>query len=159
LIPNTKEWRAAEERREMQKAEELARILTEEIERSQPDESLARNMADAGLQESSAVTDRSRLPSEYDPYLCISMQCIVDHPHHLGRYLARGHVPRTYNDRWGLSDPPHLVWEAWARINNGTAGESDEMVVNAFSACHFWDGPEAANEMGERLLGRFPRRF
>lgn len=86
--------------------------------------------------------------------LCQSLGCLVDHPHPIGRYLARGHVPRTYNDVWGLSDPPHMVWEAWARMNRGAPGEWDETVLQGFARAHFWDGPEAANEAGERLLGR-----
>lgn len=86
--------------------------------------------------------------------LCLSLGCLVEHPHPIGRYLARGHVPRTYNDQWGLSDPPRMIWEAWARLQKGCPGEWDETVVQGFARAHFWDGPEAANEAGERLLGR-----
>ena len=85
---------------------------------------------------------------------CKSLDCIVPYPHPLGRFLARGHVPRTYNDRWGLSDPPHQIWEAWTRMNHGTASETDEVIVHAFVSNHFWDGPEAANAAEERALGR-----
>lgn len=117
-------------------------------------EALIQPMAKTTLQESPTPIVGSVTASDYTSELCISMQCLVGHPHPVGRYLARGHVPRTWNDHWGLSDPPDEIWQAWVRMENGTAREWDEIAVYAFSACHFWDGPEAGNAAGERLLGR-----
>lgn len=167
-------------------ADELARLLREDIERGQQNhashvlqiltdvpvnqaqehhspadvEIPSRHMAELNIQDNSQIANKAPVtePYFYDPDACISMQCPVGPAHPLGRYLARGHVPRTWNDYWGLSDPPHEVWQAWVRMHNGTAEDDDEFSVSAFSACHFWDGPEAANEAGERSLGRFLKK-
>lgn len=129
-------------------------MLSPELPPIEDNEVQNQDMAESAAQGSSYANDGLAVtPEPHLDELCLSLRCFVDYPHPVGRYLARRHIPRTYNDLWGLSDPPDMVWEAWARINDGNPGECDDSVVQGFAAVHFWDGPEAADEAGERLLG------
>ena len=66
--------------------------------------------------------------------------CPIQTPHIKGPYLQRGGVPRVWNPRWGFSDPPRAVWEAWLRIRNGRARSWDRVQVDGFSKSHAWWG-------------------
>ncbi len=67
--------------------------------------------------------------------------CPIQTPHNQGAYLQQGHVPRVWNERWGYSDPPREIWEAWARIEQGHGRTWDEVEVDGFALSHWWSGP------------------
>lgn len=67
--------------------------------------------------------------------------CPVQIPHNQGAYLQQGQVPRVWNARWGYSDPPRAIWEAWVRVENGTASSWDQVEVDGFALSHGWAGP------------------
>ncbi|MCJ1452924.1 hypothetical protein MMC28_003269 [Mycoblastus sanguinarius] len=71
---------------------------------------------------------------------CTDTACPIAFEHLQGRYLHHGEVSRTYNDRWGYSDPPQSVWEAWAKVERRTASVGDEVLVDAFAELHRWVG-------------------
>lgn len=66
--------------------------------------------------------------------------CPIQTPHTTGPYLQRGGVPRFWNPRWGFSDPPRAVWEAWVRIKNGRGRSWDRVLVDGFVESHSWGG-------------------
>ena len=66
--------------------------------------------------------------------------CPLQTPHSQGPYLQRGQVPRTWNPRWGYSDPPREIWEAWARIERGCGRSWDRVQVDGFAVSHWWGG-------------------
>lgn len=80
------------------------------------------------------------LPSNHNLDLCTAPDCLLKHPHAKGRYLARGQVPRTWNEYWGYSDPPREVWRSWTKMVKVGPDEWDEALVKGFGECHFWDG-------------------
>ena len=41
--------------------------------------------------------------------------CPIQTPHNQGAYLQQGQIPRVWNARWGYSDPPRGIWEAWVK--------------------------------------------
>ena len=67
--------------------------------------------------------------------------CPVQTPHNRGAYLQRGQVPRVWNARWGYSDPPRGIWEAWVRIEQGRGRSWDKVEVDGFALSHWWAGP------------------
>ncbi|KAL9130249.1 MAG: hypothetical protein Q9175_007071 [Cornicularia normoerica] len=67
--------------------------------------------------------------------------CPVKIPHNQGAYLQQGQVPRAWNARWGYSDPPRKIWDAWVRIEQGRGSSSDEGEVDGFALSHWWAGP------------------
>ena len=67
--------------------------------------------------------------------------CPVHIPHNAGAFLMQGEIPRVWNARWGYSDPPRVIWDAWTRVENGTASEWDKVEVDEFALCHWWAGP------------------
>lgn len=67
--------------------------------------------------------------------------CPVQHPHNQGAYLRQGQVPRLWNARWGYSDPPRAIWEAWVRIEQGHGSSWDQVEVDGFALSHWWAGP------------------
>ena len=67
--------------------------------------------------------------------------CPIQHPHNQGAYLRQGQVPRLWNARWGYSDPPRAIWEAWVRIEQGRGSSWDEVEVDGFALSHSWAGP------------------
>ena len=71
---------------------------------------------------------------------CTHKSCPIKRPHGLGRYLQQGQIPRIWNDYWGYSDPPQSVWQAWVRVEQGTASALDKTQVTAFADCHRWFG-------------------
>lgn len=66
--------------------------------------------------------------------------CPIQWPHNSGPYLQNGHVPRVWNSRWGYSDPPRRIWEAFVRIEQGRGSDWDEVEVYGFAQSHFWAG-------------------
>lgn len=83
----------------------------------------------------------------FDPPPCTG-PCPIQTPHIKGPYLQRGGVPRVWNPRWGFSDPPRAVWEAWLRVMNGRARSWDRVQVDGFSKSHSWwaQGPQRWSE-------------
>ena len=67
--------------------------------------------------------------------------CPVQVPHNQGAYLSQGEVPRAWNARWGYSDPPRRIWEAWVRIEQGRGSSWDKVEVDGFALSHWWAGP------------------
>ena len=67
--------------------------------------------------------------------------CPIQCPHNQGAYLQQGQIPRVWNARWGYSDPPRDIWEAWVRDENGTASSWDKVEVEGFAQSHWWGGP------------------
>lgn len=67
--------------------------------------------------------------------------CPVQVPHNQGAYLSQGEVPRAWNARWGYSDPPRRIWEAWVRIEQGRGSSWDKVEVDGFAMSHWWAGP------------------
>ncbi|KAL9067183.1 MAG: hypothetical protein Q9161_007079 [Pseudevernia consocians] len=67
--------------------------------------------------------------------------CPVQTPHNRGAYLQQGQVPRAWNERWGYSDPPREIWEAWVRIEQERGSSWDEVEVDGFAFSHWWAGP------------------
>ena len=66
--------------------------------------------------------------------------CPIQAPHDKGAYLQQGQIPRVWNARWGYSDPPREIWEAWVRIEQGRARYWDQVEVDAFALSHWWGG-------------------
>lgn len=66
--------------------------------------------------------------------------CPIQTPHNQGAYLQQGQVPRFWNARWGYSDPPRGIWEAWVRVERGRGRGWDEVVVGGFAGAHWWGG-------------------
>lgn len=64
--------------------------------------------------------------------------CPIQTPHMKGPYLQRGGIPRVWNPRWGFSDPPRAVWEAWVRVKNGRGRDWDRVQVDGFAESHSW---------------------
>lgn len=79
--------------------------------------------------------------AEFIKNLCTG-PCPVQTPHNKGPYLQRGQIPRVWNERWGYSDPPREIWEAWVRIEQGCGRTWDEVEVDGFAFSHWWAGPE-----------------
>ncbi|CAF9929244.1 hypothetical protein IMSHALPRED_007867 [Imshaugia aleurites] len=67
--------------------------------------------------------------------------CPIQCPHNQGAYLQQGQIPRVWNARWGYSDPPSHIWQAWVRVENGTASSWDQVEVEGFAQSHWWGGP------------------
>ena len=67
--------------------------------------------------------------------------CPIQCPHNEGAYLQQGQVPRLWNARWGYSDPPREIWEAWVRVEQGRGSGWDEVEVDGFALSHWWAGP------------------
>ncbi|KAM0799821.1 hypothetical protein BDR22DRAFT_822193 [Usnea florida] len=68
--------------------------------------------------------------------------CPIQTPHNQGAYLQQGQVPRVWNARWGYSDPPRRIWDAWVRVEQGRGSSWDEVEVDGFGVCHWWGGGE-----------------
>ena len=66
--------------------------------------------------------------------------CPIQTPHNKGAYLHQGQIPRVWNARWGYSDPPREIWDAWVRIEQGRGRSWDEVEVDGFAASHWWCG-------------------
>ncbi|CAD6586394.1 MAG: hypothetical protein ASARMPREDX12_002352 [Alectoria sarmentosa] len=66
--------------------------------------------------------------------------CPIKDQHGQGGYLQQGQIPRVPNPRWGYSDPPEEIWEAWWRVEKGTASSRDQVEVDGFAQSHWWDG-------------------
>ena len=66
--------------------------------------------------------------------------CPILTPHNRGPYLQQGQVPRAWNARWGYSDPPREIWEAWVRIEQGRGSSWDKVQVDGFALSHRWGG-------------------
>lgn len=66
--------------------------------------------------------------------------CPIQWPHNSGPYLQNGHIPRVWNSRWGYSDPPRRIWEAFVRLEQGRGSDWDEVEVYGFAQSHFWRG-------------------
>ncbi|KAF6217718.1 hypothetical protein HO133_006545 [Letharia lupina] len=67
--------------------------------------------------------------------------CPIQFPHNQGAYLQQGQIPRVWNARWGYSDPPRGIWEAWVRIEQGRGRSWDHVEVDGFAQSHRWAGP------------------
>lgn len=67
--------------------------------------------------------------------------CPLQFPHNQGAYLQQGQIPRVWNARWGYSDPPRGIWEAWVRIEQGRGRNWDRVEVDGFAQSHWWAGP------------------
>lgn len=88
------------------------------------------------------VTTQPFLGVQYaNPNLLCEGPCPIQNLHHQGAYLQQGQVPRLWNARWGYSDPPRGVWEAWVRIEQGRGSRQDRLEVDGFSKSHWWVGP------------------
>ncbi len=89
------------------------------------------------------ITNKSFPQPQYADFiknLCTG-PCPVQTPHNKGPYLQRGQIPRVWNERWGYSDPPREIWEAWVRIEQGCGRTWDEVEVDGFAFSHWWAGP------------------
>ncbi|CAF9905466.1 MAG: hypothetical protein ALECFALPRED_000629 [Alectoria fallacina] len=88
------------------------------------------------------VTTEPFLGVQYaNPNLLCDGPCPIQSLHHQGAYLQQGQIPRLWNARWGYSDPPRGVWEAWVRIEQGRSSSQDRLEVDGFSKSHWWVGP------------------
>ena len=81
---------------------------------------------------------QNRYHSNNNP-LCTG-PCPLKFPHNQGPYLQQGLVPRVWNPRWGYSDPPKRIWDAFVRSEQGRGSEWDEVEVGGFAVAHWWDG-------------------
>ena len=66
--------------------------------------------------------------------------CPLKFPHNQGPYLQQGLVPRVWNPKWGYSDPPKRIWDAFVRNEQGRGSDLDEAEVEGFALAHWWDG-------------------
>lgn len=71
--------------------------------------------------------------------LCIG-PCPLKFPHNQGPYLQQGLVPRVWNPKWGYSDPPKRIWDAFVRNEQGRGSDWDQAEVEGFAVAHWWDG-------------------
>ena len=79
-------------------------------------------------------------PTTNSPTQPCTAPCPIQTPHNQGAYLQQGQVPRVWNARWGYSDPPRGIWEAWVRVERGRGRGWDEVVVRGFAGAHWWGG-------------------
>ena len=101
---------------------------------------------DAGGSLEANITPKPHPPSQktdflYTKTLLSTGPCPVQTSHSQGPYLQQGQVPRTWNPRWGYSDPPREIWEAWARVQQGCGRTWDLVRVDGFALSHSWAGP------------------
>ena len=78
--------------------------------------------------------------SDANSSLCTG-PCPIQTPHSQGAYLHQGQIPRTWNMRWGYSEPPQEIWESWIRIELGHGSSWDRVQVDGFALSHWWAGP------------------
>ena len=75
--------------------------------------------------------------------------CPINTFHFYGLYLhgrtidEAKELPKEAHPKWGYSDPPPEVWDAYERIEQRKATDKDESLVEGFSSCHkYYPGDE-----------------
>ena len=87
--------------------------------------------------------------------LCVWPDCPVAEPHGNGYYFHEGKQPPKWNEKFGCTNPPPVIWAAYSRLNHGESSREDESKIDSFLIQHtdyffrtnqiFTEGPTSEN--------------